>query len=295
MNVLHEVRKKSILLILAVYSLSSNAQLLSDSFQVDNRLRYFHFRKPSLANTRASLIFVLHGSGGSGRGAMNSAAKLDAIAERENIILVYPDGYKNYWNECRKSASSIANIENIDENAFFDRMIEYFIIKYQVHPEHVFAIGTSGGGHMAYKLALTSTRKFKAITAIIANLPDTTNMDCSESKIPISVMIINGTSDSTNPYHGGEVRTAQATFGKVRSTDKTFSYWAALNGYTGKPKKEKLPDTDPADGKTIERFTYSKKGKSEVVLLKVINGKHNYPNDIDVYLEAWSFFKRQIY
>ena len=31
-----------------------------------------------------------------------------------------------------------------------------------------------------------------------------------------------------------------------------------------------------------------------LVLLKVINGKHDYPNDINVYLEAWSFFKRQI-
>ena len=294
MNVLHEIRKKSILLILAICSLSANAQLLSDSFQIDNHYRTFHFKKPSSSNTGSSLIFALHGSGGSGRGVMNSAIKLEAISEQENIIIVYPDGYKNYWNECRKTASSIANIENIDENTFFDRMIEYFILKYQVHPEHVFDIGTSGGGHMAYKLAMTSPQKFKAITAIIANLPDTGNMDCIESKIPISVMIINGTSDSTNPYHGGEVRTAQATFGKVRSTDKTFAYWAALNGYTGKPKKEKLPDTDPADGKTIERFTYSKKGKPEVVLLKVINGKHNYPNDIDVYLEAWNFFKRQM-
>ncbi|HKH59718.1 MAG TPA: prolyl oligopeptidase family serine peptidase [Flavitalea sp.] len=294
MNVLPEIRKKSILLIFALCSLSTNAQLLSDSFEIDNHHRTFHFKKPSLASTKSSLVFVLHGSGGSGRGIMNLAAKLDAIAERENIIMVYPDGYKNYWNECRKSASSIANIENIDDNTFFDRMIEYFILKYQVNPEQVFAIGTSGGGHMAYKLAMTSPQKFKAITAIIANLPDTGNMDCGESRIPISVMIINGTSDSTNPYHGGEVRTSQATFGKVRSTDRTFAYWAALNGYTGKARKEKLPDTDPADGKTIERFTYSKKGKSEVVLLKVINGKHDYPNDIDVYLEAWNFFKRQI-
>jgi hypothetical protein len=26
----------------------------------------------------------------------------------------------------------------------------------------------------------------------------------------------------------------------------------------------------------------------------VINGEHNNPKDIDVYLESWSFFKRQI-
>jgi polyhydroxybutyrate depolymerase len=57
---------------------------------------------------------------------------------------------------------------------------------------------------------------------------------------------------------------------------------------------EALPDTDPTDGKIIEKYTYKQKGKPEVTLLKVINGEHNYPNDIDVYLESWSFFKRQI-
>jgi polyhydroxybutyrate depolymerase len=54
-----------------------------------------------------------------------------------------------------------------------------------------------------------------------------------------------------------------------------------------------LPDTDPADGKTLERYTFKKKGKPEVVLLKVIGGKHDYPSDIDVHEEAWKFFKRQ--
>jgi polyhydroxybutyrate depolymerase len=137
--------------------------------------------------------------------------------------------------------------------------------------------------------------RFTAITAIIANLPDTVNMDCVEKKRPMPVMIINGTSDQTNPYNGGEVAIPGTVLGKVRSTEKTFEYWAGLDGYKGKPKKENLPDTDPTDGKTIEKYTYEKKGKPEVVLLKVINGKHDYPNDIDVYLEAWNFFKRQIH
>ena len=56
----------------------------------------------------------------------------------------------------------------------------------------------------------------------------------------------------------------------------------------------KLDDTDPSDGKNIERYTYKEKGHPEVTLLKVINGKHDYPNDIDVHVEAWNFFKRQL-
>lgn len=294
MRLFSEMKKGAVLFLFVLNDYCSNAQVISDSLSIDNRYRTFHFKKPSSTNRGASLVFALHGSGGSGMGTMNSAQKLEAVAQKENLIIVYPDGYNKYWNECRKNASSSANIENIDENSFFSRMIDYFTSSYRVNPGYVFVIGTSGGGHMAYKLALTLTQKFKAIAAIIANLPDTTNLDCSESKLPISVMIVNGTSDSTNPYLGGEVKTQQATFGRVRSTDATFKYWAEVNGYKGKPKKKTLPDTDPADGKTIEQFSYRKKGKPEVVLLKVINGKHSYPNDIDVYLEAWDFFKRQI-
>jgi polyhydroxybutyrate depolymerase len=80
----------------------------------------------------------------------------------------------------------------------------------------------------------------------------------------------------------------------VRSTEKTFQYWAHLAGYEGQPSKDVLPDIDQHDGKTIERYVFKKNNKPEIVLLKVIGGKHDYPGDIDVHLEAWKFFKRQI-
>ena len=147
---------------------------------------------------------------------------------------------------------------------------------------------------MAYKLAILSPKKFGAVTAIVANLPDDQNMDCADAKDPIPIMIINGTDDPTNPYNGGLVRAAGFNAGTVRSTEKTFQFWASLAGYKGDPVMAILQDTDPSDGRTIERYTYKIKNKPEVVLLKVIGGKHDYPNDIDVYLESWEFFKRQM-
>lgn len=238
-------------------------------------------------------MFVMHGSGGNGKDMMTSAKRLEERSKEEKLLLVYPDGYKRYWNECRKAATSSANTENINENAFFERMIDYFASRYHINRKKVFAAGVSGGGHMAYKLALTMPQKIKAITAIIANLPDTNNLDCIEVKRSIPVMIINGTEDPLNLYNGGMMVSGGVTFGYVRSTDRTFNYWSTLAGYTDAPIKENLPDTDPADGRTIERYTYKKKGKPEVTLLKVIGGKHDYPKDINVYEEAWEFFKRQ--
>ncbi len=256
--------------------------------------RGFHFITPTNLNSGSSLVFILHGSGGSGKNMIQRTTNFAQHVASENVVLVYPNGYKNYWNECRKAASSEANMINVDEAAYFNSMIQYFRSKYKTNDQKVFAIGTSGGGHMCYKLAMTMPGKFRAVTAIIANLPDTDNMDCAEAKVAIPIMIVNGTADPLNPYEGGLMQSGNFMMGNVRSTDRTFHYWASLAGYEGDPVKELLPDTDPADGKTIERYTYKKHGKPEVVLLKVIGGKHDYPNDIDVHVEAWEFFKRQL-
>jgi len=283
------------LLLLTIASLPMRAQAITDSLLIDGNYRVFHFNEPVGLLNRPSLVFVLHGSGGDGMGMMRSATKMDQRATTENTLVVYPNGYKRYWNECRKASPAQANVENVNEQAFFNGMIQYFVKRYRVDQSHVFAVGTSGGGHMAYKLALTMPKAFRAITAIIANLPDTTNLDCTPSGKAVPVMIINGTDDSTNPYNGGVVVLGKnMTMGAVRSTDRTLAYWADLAKYKGKPSLERLPDTDPADGKTIERYTYREKGKPEIVLLKVNGGKHDYPNDIDVHLEALAFFKRQL-
>ena len=282
----------SLSFILGFFSLQAQPQLISDSVQIDGRYRTFHFYKPVSANS--SLVFILHGSGGTGKQMIPNTVKLQEKSIVKNILLAYPDGYKKYWNECRKAASSLANKENIDENKFFDAMIVYFKTRYQINPKQVFGIGTSGGGHMCYKLAMTMPEKITAIVALIANLPDDDNMDCMDRKIAVPVMIVNGTADGLNPYEGGMMQAGDLILGKVRSTSRTFQYWAGLAGYNGEPLKESLPDTDPSDGKTIERYTYKQTGKAEVTLLKVIGGKHDYPNDIDVHLEGWEFCERQI-
>lgn len=273
-------------------SLALKAQL-TDSVEIEGHYRTFHFNKPGVG-PNASIVFALHGSGGNGKAVMRNTSKLEAIAKQENIVIVYPDGYKRYWNECRRMADTPPNKENINEEKFFIAMIDYFKKKYKTDSRKVFVVGTSGGGQMAYKLGMTIPHKIRAITAIIANLPDSANMDCVPSGKPVPVMIVNGTDDPVNPYAGGMMQAGSLTLGTVLSTEKTFAYWSDIAGYKGEPIKTIYPDTDPNDGKTIERYTYKEPGKPEVTLLKVIGGRHDYPGDINVYLEAWNFFKRQL-
>lgn len=270
-------------------------QLISDSILVEGHYRSFHFNKPDPTSTRESLLFVMHGSGGEGKQMQRHTQRLEALSMKDNILIVYPDGYKRYWNECRKMSTAEANKIDINEQLFFESMITYFHKNYGIKKDQVFAAGFSGGGHMAYKLALTMPQQFRAVAAIVANMPDSAYCDCTEKRIPISVLIINGTEDPINPYNGGEMFVNNASFGVVRSTESSFRYWSQLAGYMSNPVEKQLPDTDTADHRIIRSYDYSANGKPEVNLLKVIGGRHDYPHDIDVYEYVGQFFLRQLH
>lgn len=277
--------------LLLFFSEPVRSQLITDSILIEQHYRTFKYQLPVGDIKGGSLLFIMHGSGGTGIGMMKHTKKLEAIAAKEKLLLVYPDGYQHFWNECRKYSNAAANREDINEQAFFNAMIQYFHNKYALPLNKVFATGFSGGGQMAYKLALTMPNQIKAIAAIVANMPDWASCDCMVAGKAMPVLIINGTADNVNPYNGGEMFVNNASFGVVRSTENTFGYWSTLAGHTGAPAKSILPDADPNDQKTIEQYSYQHQDKPPVTLLKVVGGHHDYPNDIDVYLYIWEFFK----
>ena len=127
-----------------LFFIKLNAQVVNDSILIDGHYRTFHFNLPMKNSANANLIFVLHGSGGNGLKAMKSADNLFDIVNKENLLILFPDGYLKNWNECRKNAPAAANVENIDDNTFFSKMIDYCGTKYIINRQKVFAIGTSG-------------------------------------------------------------------------------------------------------------------------------------------------------
>lgn len=283
--------KKIVILLLLCISFKAYSQLVTDSVLIEGHYRSFMYNLPAVDIKNGSLMFIMHGSGGSSTDMIKRTTTLEAMSAKDKLLVVYPNGYQHYWNECRKYSNAAANKEDVNEGAFFTAMINYFQKKYGISTSKVFASGFSGGGHMSYKLAATMPGKIKAIAAVVANLPDSASCDCKLSGKAKPVLIINGTEDATNPYNGGEMFINNASFGVVLSTEKTFAYWAKLAGYNGAPEKTLLPDTDPTDKKTIEKYSYQQKNKPAITLLKVVGGHHDYPNDIDVWVYAWEFFK----
>lgn len=251
--------------------------LQTDSMQIGDYMRTFLYHSPQKLSKKPKLVFVLHGSGGSGqRMTQFTEHWFSKLADtRGDVIVVYPNGYKNHWNECRKEANFEANLLNIDDNTFFEKMIAYFSQKYKIDKKQVFVVGHSNGGHEVFKLAKERPKLFKKYVAVSANLPIPSNDDCAATQKPVSIMVINGTGDKINPYQGGEVTlTGGAKRGNVISTDETMTYWSNLAKMDfSKATKLDFPDVDKEDGTTASQFTL-KNRKYAIRLIKVEHGGH---------------------
>jgi len=117
---------------------------------------------------------------------------------------------------------------------------------------------------------------------VSATLPAEGNDDCTESGKPISILVMNGTSDPINPYNGGLVKAGDGKQrGDVVSTPRTLQYWLTRDkGDSTSVMEYSFPDVNQTDKSTAIRYTYhcDQTGKT-VVLVKVINGGHIFMND----------------
>jgi len=158
-----------------------NGDLTTTTIQSNNQTRNFHWYAPKNIRNK-SIIYVLHGSTGTGEGVREQTAyEFDQLADKEGFVVVYPTGYANHWNDCRGSADYEANIKNIDDITFLKEIETYLSENLQVNFEHIFATGHSNGGHFCFKLALEAPDWIDGIAAISANLPIAANLDCQKS------------------------------------------------------------------------------------------------------------------
>jgi polyhydroxybutyrate depolymerase len=255
-------------------SLLQNGEVTVDSLQ-----RSFVFHLPNDVTAHPGLLFVIHGS-------QMSAREMRYVTGRQferghGLIVVYPQGYHGYWNDCRKSATYEAKTRKIDDIAFFKKMIAWFAEKYAIDSTHVFATGLSNGGHMVYKLGLEMPESFRGLAAISASMPVETNDDCTDSHMPVSMLVMNGTADPLSPYNGGAfIALDTMRRGTVVSTDSTIAHWLEVDRCDTVSRVEyHYPDLDPSDSSTAVSYTYSNSTTGrKVELLKIVNGGHLVPN-----------------
>ncbi len=214
-----------------------SATIREAAIRVGQRSRTYLAYVPVNLPPNPGLVLVLHGSNIDGKTIRAwTGYAFDELADRYGFIVLYPDGYKQNWNDCRINAPFPANKENIDDVGFMRALVGQFQTEQGVDPAKVFAFGYSNGGQMAFRLALEEPRFVAAVTAIGANLPTPDNFACTGSGPTARVMLVNGTADPIMPYEGGEVTLfGFASRGMALSARATAEYFAERNGSTSVP------------------------------------------------------------
>src|SRR5246127_1568481 len=239
--------------------------------QGGGRERTFIEYVPKTLKPGAPLLFVLHPSGGDAAGMRRySNYEFDELADKHGFLVVYPDGFDNTWNDCRRGSPFSSKRLKIDDAGFIKSLLEHEATAHAVDRKRVFAAGWSNGAQLAYRLALEYPEVFAGVAAISASEPVKENLDCRQIDKPIPVMIVNGTADPINPYRGGMVNLGGAKLGNVLSSADTAKYWAKLLGVTAPPQIVTLPHK--AWRTSVDRMTFVKDGAPVVILYSVQNG-----------------------
>jgi polyhydroxybutyrate depolymerase len=272
---------------------------------VDGNARSFIVYLPTGYNNagKMPMIFAIHGGSGTPEGMIN-IANFKTIADRDKIVLVYPAGIQNNWNDGRPTTPNQLGINDV---SFFNQMCDYMITNNSVDGTKIYATGISNGGFMSSRLGCELSNRIAAIAVDAATIEATTIAPSCNPGRRVPAIYIHGTTDPLVPFTGGQMTAGGTAGGTVLSHFQAIDKWVAINGCNTTPIITDLPDI-ANDGTTIKQRVYSGgTNGSEVVSYVVINGGHTWPQGYQYLNEAiigktsqdmnaceviWTFFKR---
>ena len=250
------------------------------------------------ANAAVPLVFVLHGSAGSGEDMIAITQHgFERIADKEKFVVVYPDALERRWNEQDGTADDVGFLLAIADKLAAESLID---------KKRIFIAGISNGGMMAQRLACEHADRIAGLVTVAGTLPEKLAGVCKPAR-PVPVLVIHGTDDPIVPWNGGPVA-GFAEFGIVLSGPETVAIWTANNRCRGAAVTTTLADRDPQDGTRIrmERYADCAVGGS-VSLIVVEGGGHTWPGgfqylperfigrttrEIDANQVIWDFFRQ---
>lgn len=193
---------------------------------------YFLHSPPSYDGKKpVPLVIALHGGGGDGKD-MEAISLLDAKADQEGFIVVYPNGTgetvlgKLYgtWNAGACCPPAMDN--GIDDVGFVSAVIKKVSNDFAIDSNRVFATGFSNGAQMVYRLACELSDKIAAIAPVSGIAPLEKIADCAPKR-PVSILHFHGLKDPCVPYAGGTCGGCFAKIaGIIKGENVTAFTWA---------------------------------------------------------------------
>jgi polyhydroxybutyrate depolymerase len=219
------------------------------------------------------LVLVFHGGGGSGLGT-ERLTRFSELGDREGVLVAYPEGVGRNWYDGREfTTGSRAHRERIDDVGFVAAMLDAVARAHAVDPGRIYATGISNGAVFSHYLAAHLSARIAAIAPVVGGIADPPDAWLRPDR-PVSVLILQGTTDPLVPYRGGAVAFGR---GRIIDTEEAARRWARLNGAAAEPRSTPLP----APGKDHcggLRLTYpGGRDGSEVVLVRLDGGGHTWP------------------
>ena len=284
---------KKILILLFLPFLGISQQLTTQNILFDGNNREYIIYVPQIYSPSIStpLLFAFHGGSGYANDFMNYEADFRSISDTAGFILVYPqaledpnDGGSTNWLHKEPT-------DHKDE-FFVETLIDTLSSVYNIDNSRVYACGYSLGGMFSYTLACSINDKIAAIGSVAGACFYGAFAACNVNH-PTAVLTINGTDDGIHPYND-----PNGWYFPVTAID---SFWATTNNTDITPIVTQVPDINPNDGSTVERYSWQNgNGCVSVEELKIINGGHDWPSplsnwgnqDINASAEVWNFVSK---
>lgn len=225
-------------------------------------------------NKKSPAILLFHGGGGTARSMLNISFGDDfkGISERNNVILIAPEGIEKSWNDGRQTK---ANKMNVDDVSFVLQLLKSLEKEYAIDTTRIYATGISNGGFMTSRLGCEIGNKLAAIAVVAATMGQEVPYSTCNPDYTLPVMYIHGTDDPLIPINGASKSIGAG--GAFVSHQAVIDKWVKIDQCNPVPEVSQLPGV-ANDGTSITREVYSGgRSGAEVISYIIQNGGHTWP------------------
>jgi polyhydroxybutyrate depolymerase len=245
-------------------------------------------RSDSAQTGASAVIMVIHGWGGDAT-SMLRASGFQAIADREQAVVIAPEGVANSWNA--KLCCGPAMQQGLDDIGFLGGVLEWASDRYQT--DQVLVSGFSNGGMMSFMLGATYPDLVTAIAPVAGTMGGTldggTMVSAPAFDQTIPAYIVHGTADTVVPYDGGDGPLEGVS---IWSAPESARQWAISSGCLSDEAESEgalsQPERFKEDDREILRYPCPDGGF--VTLVTVERAGHSWIADAD---DIWRFFVQE--
>jgi len=229
-------------------------------------------------NKPTPLIVALHGAFDTAK-KMERQTELSELADRENFIVIYPNGMTlfgllQHWNArycCGKAMK-----DGIDDLGFVTGLIEQAQAHLNVDPKRIYMVGYSNGGMLAYLFASEKPKILAAVAIVssaIGSKSSEPEIQMLEPKVPVPIIVFHGREDEAIPYEGGQQNGKNGAKGHYyMPVIESAMFWAKNNGCTEPVKEDHL-----LENRVLKQTWSGCEDGSEIILFTIEGWNHDPP------------------